>query len=607
MFLHNNKNISLLNNKGRSIKCTPIDIREYVNDAVSRNNIFNKCYILIKTTNNRILKEDFDSYIISLSEQTIIPDKIFITTNEPIPTDISTQINMKYPLVDFNYSLDTLDDSDLIIFVDDQTLYSRNLVESFLLCYELYLCDSIILKYESDTDIFYTDNVTLDNIHIYAFIVKSLRRNNIKLISKNLLYNFPDICNYDNLVYKIYMYIAKLYVVENRFIVSNNIISDAKITEENILVDKICKFYNIKNNCEYHISKKIIKRDFYLVDGLTLSHFNEDIHASFIYLDPHTIMLTISVFNDTLIGTYTKILFDMCHFQYSLIINIKATKFSHILHIDNIVIPKPYQIKNTLSIIQTSSSQILTKKRYYSILSILNNAPEYLYYYFDDNDIYKYVYNNYSEIVYDSIQNLIPGAYISDFFRYCYLLLEGGVYLDCKKILYIPLSDYINNFITKTKITDIFVKDLPYNYAYNAVIICEKNSRVIKFALIYSIYYIINNLYGNDPLCITGPGCLGVAVDYVYDKKYPYYYFNTLPFNLYQLTYITGPTSDNKHPVIKNTYNGYYNENSYGIIGHYDKLWHLNSVYKNDLSKKYSIDKMSDIVLFKVSSVPTGP
>jgi hypothetical protein len=172
------------------------------------------------------------------------------------------------------------------------------------------------------------------------------------------------------------------------------------------------------------------------------------------------------------------------------------------------------------------------------------------------------------------------------------------------------LLNYVNNFLnlnSKTGITDIFIKDLPKNYAYNAIMVCEKNSKVMKIALIYSINNIVNNLYQSDPLSITGPGCLGYVVDYVYNKQYPYYYFNTVPISgLHNLSFVA--SSDiNKKPIIKNTYYGYYGENEYGSTTHYDKLWHLGSVYKSDLSKKYSIKKMSDIKLFKSFSKPTVP
>ncbi len=150
-----------------------------------------------------------------------------------------------------------------------------------------------------------------------------------------------------------------------------------------------------------------------------------------------------------------------------------------------------------------------------------------------------------------------------------------------------------------SKITDIFVKDCLKNYSYNAIMICDKFSKVMKIALVYSVYKIIKNSYDKDPLSVTGPGCLGDAIDYMYGNQYPYYYFNVIPIKDHDwLSFVTDRTGQR---VIKNTYFGYYDEGAYRSTGHYHKLWHQHNIYKKNLSLKYkNIKKMTDIVLFKL-------
>jgi hypothetical protein len=321
----------------------------------------------------------------------------------------------------------------------------------------------------------------------------------------------------------------------------------------------------------------------------------------------------VTVFNESLIGTKKEVVFTINGKPYSVMIDIErspedgsaglVTKFSHVIHFNNdTLVAKKYANDRSHHIIQTSSSTAMTKNKLYSVMTVLNMSPEFPYVFFDDNDIFTFVRNNYTDIVVDSIENLTPGAYISDVFRYCYLYLNGGIYLDCKKILYIPMSSYIGNVINDSsnalKVTDIFVKDCLSNYSYNAIMICDKLCKIMKIALVYTIYKIVNNIYDKDPLCLTGPGSLGDAIDYMYEKRYPYYYKNIIPVEGKDwLSYVQ---DINGQKVIKNTYYGYYDEGMYREIGHYHNMWHSRSVYKQDLSLQYkNVKKITDITLFK--------
>ena len=624
-----------------------------------------------------------DNHIINLLNQTIKPHNILIyisksLTNTNIDSKIS-YLKKKFPsiiciintdenktniigLLELDNEKKFISDNDLIIILNTEMLFTNIMIASYLMCYQLYNCDiiatneNIIIKslepfILNDSDIFYLDNYNGKVSSRTSFSIRyKVIKNKYKIFYDQIIEKFPNIknnINSDDLIFNIFMNENKLYAVENRFHILSGIgikldepkvnetkvnetkVNETKVNETKVNETEINKYYNIRiiNNeyirtINYVIQKSIPKRNFNLISELNLLTCPDDIHVIFTYLNEHMILLTITIFNTNLVGTYIKLDFNIDKHKYSIITIMKSdtsninNKYSYIININNQVIyPKLYFNPITfnsndplnMTIMQTNISSSLSQNRFNSIMTILNNAPEFSYEFYDDDDLINYIKQNYADIVYDSINNLIPGAYKSDLFRYCYLLINGGIYMDCKKVFYEPLSDYINNFINFSSLEsldsfDIYVKDIPKNYAYNSIIVCNKFSKVIELALKYSIFNICNNMYKSNPLSITGPGCLGNVIDYIYNKSYPYYYFNIVPQNKSDAESFIHNNITNefyKIPLIKNTYLGYYDENYY-LLNHYHNLWHEHNIYKKDLSILYPmIRQFSDIILFK--------
>jgi mannosyltransferase OCH1-like enzyme len=663
-----------------------------------------KCYISLTTHSSRFYTDDFIEVLKCLSNQTILPDKIYLsicskyirkfTDFKSKPDHIARieYIKQRFPLIEvieestdrgpatkllglleFNKTANILRENDLIIVTDDDMLYSRDLVASHLTCYHLYNCDVIAVDEArmirtwhpytfNISDTFYRDQYTgfLYGWLSFAITYRAVKiKGDIEQFYMNIIKKFPDVIYHDDLLFSLYMYLNKLYTVENRFITllhdleknrdlykidpvmidrygqskrnQSSVNARTGIDSVNPLRDMVLSSglskYDLENivyldykitlvgksykSClvDYIISKNLPCRDIILVDNLKLISWPENIHVSFVYIDSQSTILTVTVFDDSLAGTDAEIIFSVNDIQYSVIVNIEKKlqgfvyKFSHVVYFVNAsILPKSHSNPKNLTVVQTSASTQMTKNRFNSISTLLINSPEFPYQFFDDADVFNFVQDNYTDIIYDAITNLIPGAYVSDVFRYCYLYLNGGVYMDCKKIVFVPVSDYINNFInvSASKTTDIFIKDGVKNYSYNAIMVCDKFSKVMEIALVYSIYKIVKNSYDKDPLCITGPGCLGDAIDYIYEARYPYYYFNITPKNKKDHHWLSFIVDKSNRSVIKNTYFGYYDEGNYKSIGHYAILWQRHKIYKNDLSTKYkNITKMLDIVMFK--------
>lgn len=97
-----------------------------------------------------------------------------------------------------------------------------------------------------------------------------------------------------------------------------------------------------------------------------------------------------------------------------------------------------------LDIIQTSETNVVPSKlarNAWLTVRLLN--PEYNYKFFIDDDRREFIQSSFSTQVLNAYDLLNPGAFRADLFRYCYLLLFGGVYIDFKMIERVPLSTCI--------------------------------------------------------------------------------------------------------------------------------------------------------------------
>ena len=98
-----------------------------------------------------------------------------------------------------------------------------------------------------------------------------------------------------------------------------------------------------------------------------------------------------------------------------------------------------------------------------------------------------------------AFDGLIPNAYKSDLFRYCILYIYGGIYLDIKLNVKVPLIEYTNK--------EYYVDDC-HPCIYNGFIVSNK-SPFLKDVIINIIENVKNKNYGSCPWDTTGPRLLG--------------------------------------------------------------------------------------------------
>jgi len=239
-----------------------------------------------------------------------------------------------------------------------------------------------------------------------------------------------------------------------------------------------------------------------------------------------------------------------------------------------------------LDIYQTWFTKNLPPGMINSINKLKKDNPEFTFYLFDDNDCKTFIKDNFGIKVYDAFENLIPGAYKADLWRYCILYKKGGIYIDIKF--------HTNNF-NLIQLTDnnYFVKDREGYWEVNKIgiyngFIISKPKNPIFLNCINDIVKNVNAGYkGLNSLHPTGPGLLGN------------YFKNTDEF-LLQFSK-NGLNIQYKGVNILSMYENYRSEQAqYQNTPHYVSLWTQNLIYKNIFSK-IKIDRklLFDIILIK--------
>lgn len=131
--------------------------------------------------------------------------------------------------------------------------------------------------------------------------------------------------------------------------------------------------------------------------------------------------------------------------------------------------------------------------------------PNFTYTLFDDIDCKKFIRKNFGvrfENVYDKIKF---GAFKADFWRYCELYINGGVYIDIDTICVGPIDKVIEPTASFVTPVDLHPKDL-----FNAFIAIVPKHPV----MLICINEIVKKVESNMPqkgLQFSGPGLLGMS------------------------------------------------------------------------------------------------
>ena len=125
--------------------------------------------------------------------------------------------------------------------------------------------------------------------------------------------------------------------------------------------------------------------------------------------------------------------------------------------------------------------------------------PEYKLILFDDDDIDNFIKKNFDIKIYNLYKKLNVGAAKADFWRYCILYINGGVYLDIDSDIIRPLDELIED-----EDKCIITREGNLGFFNNWIMIFEKHHPILLETIIQCCYNIENKIT-NDICYLTGP------------------------------------------------------------------------------------------------------
>lgn len=159
------------------------------------------------------------------------------------------------------------------------------------------------------------------------------------------------------------------------------------------------------------------------------------------------------------------------------------------------------------NIFQTYKTSALIEELALKTRKVKSLNPDYRYCFYDDEECRTFLLWNFPGSVLKAFDDVIPGAYKADLFRYCVLYKMGGFYLDVK----CDLQMSYDSILSQVQPSDILLTDesqkfnLP-GYYWNGFLACEPYHPILKKLIELSVKNIFARSYGRDVLSITGCG-----------------------------------------------------------------------------------------------------
>lgn len=181
-------------------------------------------------------------------------------------------------------------------------------------------------------------------------------------------------------------------------------------------------------------------------------------------------------------------------------------------------------------IFQTFKTKKLPLITRYYIWNMKRKNPEYLYFFYDDEDIERFITEEFPPQYIKNYNKLTIGAAKADFFRYAILYKKGGVYLDIDSTVTKPLRQLI-----KEEDKAVISRERHENLYVQWGLIFDKNHPFLKKVLELMLDNIENHRYPNDVHATTGPTVFseGIRQALKEDPEIPYTLFDGIEFRGY--------------------------------------------------------------------------
>lgn len=113
---------------------------------------------------------------------------------------------------------------------------------------------------------------------------------------------------------------------------------------------------------------------------------------------------------------------------------------------------------------QTLDDDVVGEIHARTVFNLKAMNPEYSYVFFDSRSRRQFIKEHFDSAVLDVYDGFVSGAFKADIFRYCWLYLNGGIYIDCKMISRIPFRQIITAdqevFLCKDRIPNAIINGI---------------------------------------------------------------------------------------------------------------------------------------------------
>jgi mannosyltransferase OCH1-like enzyme len=223
-------------------------------------------------------------------------------------------------------------------------------------------------------------------------------------------------------------------------------------------------------------------------------------------------------------------------------------------------------------IYQTWSSKDLPPKMAECVNRLKNANPDFTYELFDDADCREFIATEFDPDVLDAYNNLIPGAFKADLWRYCVLYKRGGFYVDIK-------FQCEPGFSFNTKTPNFYVRE--YNHkgtglydhiVYTGVIGSRPNNPLFMECIKQIVENVKKKYYGPEHTSATGP--------WLFASKMDPDDFENIEYSYYESDGIGYIRHIENETVIMSHYPEYrVEQKSYGSSSYWKDAWIKREVY----------------------------
>lgn len=178
----------------------------------------------------------------------------------------------------------------------------------------------------------------------------------------------------------------------------------------------------------------------------------------------------------------------------------------------NLTIPK--------TIIQTWETKHFSKEFQQITNSWKIYNPNYEYILFDKNEREEFIETYFDKEILEAYKNIIPGAYKSDLFRYCYLYVKGGIYADIDTLCLGNIDKLLIPNINLIAAIDLNLNEIDGKHnIFNGFICARPKNRIFLSCITRIVQNVKNGFIPQSKLAFTGPGLFGEIINIYLGNK----------------------------------------------------------------------------------------